>query len=106
MQFLVQRASAALLAPLVVVHFALILYAIRSGVSAAEILARTRDSVGWGLFYALFVVAAAAHSATGIVGLLEEWTPLGRRGALALAAVFGLLVLALGLRAVYAVVVG
>ena len=34
----------------------------RGGLSAAEILERTRGSVGWAAFYALFVLAVAVHA--------------------------------------------
>ena len=42
-----QRISAVVLAVCVLVHLATAIYAIRSGLSAAEILSRTRGSVGW-----------------------------------------------------------
>jgi hypothetical protein len=41
-----QRASAAVLAVCVAVHLVTVVYAVRGGLSAAEILARTRGSVG------------------------------------------------------------
>lgn len=104
--FLAQRASALVLAPLVLVHLALAIYAIHGGLTAAEILGRTQGSPGWTLFYGLFVVAAAVHAPIGLRNVLREW--LGWKGLgtdLALAA-FGLLLLALGLRAVAAVTGG
>ena len=57
--FLAQRLTALILAPLVLVHLVLILIAVEGGLSAAEILDRTRGSVGWAAFYGLFVLAAA-----------------------------------------------
>ena len=66
-RFVIQRASAALLAPLVLAHLALIVVASNQGLSAAEILERTRGSLGWAAFYGVFVIAAAAHGATGPV---------------------------------------
>ena len=41
-----QRASAALLALCVAVHLATMIYAVRGGLSAAEVLARTQGSAG------------------------------------------------------------
>ncbi len=102
--FLLQRASALVLAPLVLIHLGLVIYAVRGGLDAAEILARTRGSVAWALFYGLFVVAVAVHAPIGLRAVLREWT--GWRGpslGWAMAA-FGVLLLALGLRAVAAVV--
>jgi fumarate reductase subunit C len=103
--FALQRLSAMLLAPLVLMHLALILYAVRGGLTADEILGRTQGSVGWALFYGLFVLAAAVHAPIGVRNVLREWT--AWRGAsldgtmLLLAA----LLMATGLRAVWAVVV-
>ncbi len=43
-----QRATAALMAPLVLVHIAVIFYATRQGLTAADILSRTRGSIAVG----------------------------------------------------------
>ncbi len=102
--FVLQRLSAALLAPLVLVHLGLVLVAIRGGLTAAEILGRTQGSLGWGLFYGLFVVAAAVHAPIGLRNVLREWTPLPLPAVEALSAGFAALLLVLGLRAVWAVV--
>ena len=102
--FVLQRLSAMLLAPLVLAHLALILYAVRDGLTAAEILGRTQGSLGWALFYGAFVLAASVHAPLGLRNILREWT--GASAALAgvLSLLFGLLLAALGLRAVVAVV--
>lgn len=98
-----QRATAAVLAACVLVHLATIIYAVRGGLTAAEILARTRGSIPWGLFYAIFVLAAAIHAAVGLRTILAEW--LGWRGDAAEVAVtaFAFLITIAGLRAVWAV---
>ena len=74
-----QRASAAVLALCVVVHLATMVYAVRGGLTAAEILARTRGSFAWFAFYALFVGAIVVHVPIGLRAVLGEW--LGWRGA-------------------------
>ena len=102
--FLLQRLSAMVLAPLVLIHLGLILYAVRDGLTAAEILGRTQGSAGWALFYGLFVLAAAVHAPLGLRNILREWTPAGTGLVNLLALSFGLLLAALGLRAVVAVV--
>ena len=102
--YLLQRVSALVMAPLVVAHLALIVYAVRGGLSASEILARTHGSIGWSLFYSAFVIAAALHADIGVRNVLAEWSPLGGRAAALLAHGLGLLILVLGLRAVYAVI--
>jgi fumarate reductase subunit C len=99
-----QRTTAALMLPLLLVHLAVIFYASRKGFSAAEILARTRGSVAWALFYGLFVAAIAVHAPIGLRTVLIEWSPLPARACDLLAIVFGLILAALGLRAVAAVV--
>ena len=58
--YLWQRGTAALMAPMVIVHLVVIFYAARHGLTAADILGRVRGSLGWGSFYALFVAAASS----------------------------------------------
>ena len=99
-----QRATAALMVPLVAVHLAVIFYATRQGLSAADILARTRGSISWGLYYGVFVAAVSTHAAIGVRNVLTEWSPLSDRHAGRLALAFGVLLAALGFRAVAAVV--
>ena len=102
--FVLQRLTAMVLAPLVLVHLGLVLVAIRGGLTAAEILARTQGSVSWALFYGMFVVAVAIHAPIGVRNVLREWTGLPRGAVDWLALGFGGLLLAVGLRAVWAVV--
>ena len=99
-----QRATAAVLAICVVVHLATMIYAVRGGLSAAEILARTRGSFLWGAFYSTFVIAAAIHASIGLRTIAGEW--LRWRGASAglVMTLFGLGLAIAGLRAVAAVV--
>ena len=102
--YLWQRLTAAVMAPLVLVHVIVIFYAARQGMSAADILARTRGSVAWASFYGLFVVAVAVHAGIGIRNVLTEWSPLEDRPAAILASAFAVLLLILGARAVAAMV--
>jgi fumarate reductase subunit C len=99
-----QRATAALMVPLVMVHVAVIFYAIRNGLSAADILGRTRGSMMWAAFYGAFVVAAAIHAPIGAHNVLVEWSPLSARRSGIFATILGFCLLLLGLRAVAAVV--
>ena len=102
--FVVQRLTAMVLAPLVLVHLGLILYAVEGGLTAHEILGRTRGSLVWGGFYGLFVLAAAIHGPIGLRNILREWTPIKPVAVDLLALGAGLLLLALGMRAVIAVI--
>ena len=77
--WLAQRTSAAVLGLCVAVHLATMIYAVRGGLSAAEILARTQGSVAWLGFYTLFVLAVVVHVPIGLRAVLGEW--LGWRGA-------------------------
>ncbi|MGE3919298.1 MAG: succinate dehydrogenase [Hyphomicrobiaceae bacterium] len=102
--YLLQRLTAVLMVPLILGHIAIIFYATRKGLSAGDILGRTKGSLGWGLYYATFVIAAAVHGAIGVRGVAREWGGLrGRSLDLVMWAV-GLALAGLGLRAVYAVV--
>jgi len=91
------------LALCVAVHLATMIYAIRGGLSAAEILSRTRGSVAWLAFYSLFVLAVTVHAPIGLRPVLGEW--LGWRGRsrdLALVVV-AMMLGGLGMRAVFGV---
>lgn len=98
-----QRASAAVLALCVVVHLCTIIYAVRGGLTGAEILSRTKGNVGWLAFYSVFVLAVSIHAPIGLRAILNEW--FAWRGASRdwLMVAFALLLLAMGLRAVYGV---
>ncbi len=102
--FALQRFSAMLLAPLVVVHLGLILYAVRGGLTADEILGRTQGSIGWALFYGLFVLAASVHAPIGVRNVLKEWTAWRGRSLEIAMLVLAAALLVSGLRAVWAVV--
>lgn len=98
-----QRISAMVLGLCVIVHLITIIYAVRNGLSAAEILGRTRGSVAWGVFYALFVAAVAVHAPIGMRNILSEMGWRGR-GVDILMLVLGLTLVMWGWRAVWAVV--
>lgn len=102
--YLLQRLSAALMVPLIAAHLATIIYASHTGLSAAEILGRTRGSLGWAAFYGLFVLLASVHGAIGARAVAADWTPLRGRTLTALTWIFGLTLFLLGARAVHAVV--
>jgi len=98
-----QRATAAILALCVLVHLVVIIHAVGGGLTAAEILGRTRGNAVWAAFYATFALAAAIHAPLGIRVILAEWlawpTPRINITVLILAAVIAIG----GLRAVWAV---
>jgi fumarate reductase subunit C len=99
-----QRLSAMVLALCVFVHLGGLIYAVRGGLSAAEVLGRTQGNWAFGAFYAVFVVACAVHVPVGMANIAREWWGLREDAALWLARLFALLLLAMGLRAVWAVV--
>ena len=99
-----QRATAVVLALCVVVHLATMIYAVRNGLTAAEILGRTRGSMGWAAFYSTFVIAAAIHAAIGLRTIAAEWLRWRGDSAELAVTVVGLALTILGLRAVAAVV--
>jgi fumarate reductase subunit C len=98
-----QRASAAVLALCVLVHIVVMVYAVQGGLSAGEILGRTRGNAGWAAFYALFVVAVAVHAPIGLRAVAVEWLGWRGRSLGIFLWLFALLILAMGLRAVWAV---
>jgi fumarate reductase subunit C len=102
--YLAQRISALVMIPLVIGHLALMIVAVRSGLTAAEILGRTQGSLLWAAYYGLFVLAVSVHAAIGLRNIASE--SLRWRGPSLTAAmiVFAALLIVLGGRAVLAVV--
>jgi fumarate reductase subunit C len=98
--WMAHRASALVMAPLVFIHMAVMIYAIDEGLNAAEILSRTQGSLGWAVFYGLFVIAASVHAAAGLRTVAREH--LARQGPAldAAALLIGLVLMAMGFTAV------
>ena len=99
-----QRASAAVLAVCVLVHLVTITYAVRNGLTAAEILSRTTGSMGWAIFYGAFVIAVAVHAPIGLRNVLAETIEWRARSLDIAMLVLGIAIAIWGGRAVYAVV--
>lgn len=101
-----QRITAMVMALFVLVHLVVIVYAINGGLSAAEVLGRTRGNILWAVYYALFVVLASVHASIGIRNVLAEWLRTKDAVASVVANVLSLVLLVMGLKAVWAVTVG
>lgn len=101
--YMLQRLSALVMAPLVIGHLAVMIYAIQGGLSAAEILGRTQGSVFWLLFYGSFVIAVSIHAAIGLRVVVHEMFGLHGRTLVVFTWAVGVGLLALGARAVAAV---
>jgi fumarate reductase subunit C len=102
--YLAQRISAMVMVPLVLGHLAVMIYAIQGGLSAVEILSRTRGSLLWGSFYGLFVIAVSIHAAIGLRVVAYEYLKLTGAVLTAFTLIAGLTILGMGGRAVVAVV--
>jgi fumarate reductase subunit C len=100
---LLQRVSAGVLALAVLVHLVTIIVAVRGGLTAGEILARTSGNAAWFAFYSLFAIAAAIHAPIGLRTILCEWTGWRGRSCDLAMILFAAVLLVLGLRAAWAV---
>ena len=101
--YMAQRLTALLMAPLVLGHLALMIYAIRGGLSAEEILSRTQGSFAWFAFYGLFVAAVSIHGAIGLRTIAREWGGLSGKALDFAMWTVGLGLFGMGARAVWAV---
>lgn len=99
-RFVLQRASAAVLALCVVVHLATIIYAVRHALTADAIVARMHATAFWPAFYTLFVVAVAIHAPLGLRTIADEWLALRGRATDTVLALFALVLLGGGIYAV------
>ena len=97
--WIAQRASAAVLALCVAVHLAMIIYAVQGGLSAAEILGRTRGNAAWLAFYSVFVLAVAVHAPIGLRSVFAEWLGWRGRSRDVVLSLFALLIAWMGMRA-------
>ena len=101
--WIAQRATAAVLAVCVAVHLATIIYAVQGGLTAAEILGRTRGNHAWLAFYSVFVITVSVHAPIGLRESFIErlrWRGASREVELAL---FAAALAWMGMRAVLAV---
>lgn len=98
-----QRLSAMVLALCVVVHVAGMIWAVRGGLAAAEILSRTQGNMLFAAFYAVFVLACAVHVPIGLVAIAREWWRWSPAAAWWFARAVTAALLVLGWRAVWGV---
>lgn len=103
MLWLAQRASAVVLALCVAVHLATIVYAVQGGLTAAEILGRTRGNTGWLAFYSVFVLAVTIHAPIGLRAVFIEWLRWRGRSRDLFLIAFAALLAWMGMRSVFAV---
>ena len=101
--YLIQRLSALLMAPFVLGHLAVMIYAIEGGLSVGEILGRTQDSLIWFLFYGSFVLAVSIHAALGLKVILAEWAGITGQANSVISWVIGLGLLIMGGQAIWSV---
>ena len=103
LMWMMQRASAAVLALCVIVHLATIIYAVQGGLSAGEILGRTRGNVAWLAFYSIFVLAVSVHAPIGLRSVFMEWLRWRGRSRDLVLLLLALSLAWMGLRAVFSV---
>lgn len=98
--WLAQRVSAMVLGITVVVHLGTIIYAVRGGLSAAEIIERVAGNAGWTAFYTVFVLAVAVHAPIGLRAVLSEMTALSPKRVDLLCFIAAAFLVVMGLRTV------
>ncbi len=103
--YLLQRITAVIMAPLVLLHLAVMIYAIQGGLSAEEILGRTQGSLFWGMIYGLFVICVSIHAGIGLRVVIHEWIQLNGQWLNVISLLITLSFLVPGIRAIYAVVI-
>ena len=98
-----QRISAMVLAVCVVLHLSGMVWAVRGGLSAAEILSRTQGNALFAAFYVVFVLACAVHVPIGLVSIAREWWRWTPTAAAWFARLLTAALIVLGLRVVWGV---
>lgn len=101
--YILQRLTALIMAPLVIGHIGVMIYAVQNGLSAEEILGRTQGSYFWAIFYGTFALAVAIHAAIGLRAILHEWVRLDGMVLNLVCWAIAVGLAGLGLQAVYSV---
>jgi len=101
--YLLQRITAMIMAPLVLLHLGVMILAIQGGLDSAEILSRTQGSLFWGGVYGLFVLVVSIHAAIGVRVVLFEWLRIRGTRLNILSWLLFIVLFLMGARAVYAV---
>jgi fumarate reductase subunit C len=101
--FRIQRLSAMVLAGCLVVHLIPMILAVQGGLTAAEILGRTRDNMVWLSFYLAFVLMVTLHVPIGLRNILRELTSWSEPKVNLASLLAAALLFVLGLRASWAV---
>ena len=99
--YMLQRLTAAIIVPLVIIHLGVIIYAIDGGLTSAEIIARTRSTIFWPAFYGLFVITASIHAPLGLRNIIREWTGWHGQSLDVATAILAVVLMSAGLRAVW-----
>ncbi len=102
--YLLQRISAMIMAPLVMLHLGVIIIVIQGGLDSAEILSRTQGSFFWGSIYSLFVVMVSIHAAIGLRVVMFEWLKIRDLTLNLISWLIFVILISTGFRAVFAVV--
>ena len=102
--YFLQRLTAMIMLPLVIIHIGVMIWAINDGLTAEEILGRTQGSIFWALIYGLFVLAVAVHGSIGFRTISMEWFKFSKAIANIVSIFLLVLLLVMGLNAVYSVV--
>jgi len=102
--YLLQRITAMIMAPLVLMHLGVMIVAIQGGLDSTEILSRTQGSFFWGGVYGLFVFAVSIHAAIGVRVVLFEWLRIRDGWLNFLSWLLFIVLFMMGARAVYAVI--
>jgi len=101
--YVLQRLSALVLAPLVILHIGVMIVAVQGGLNTAEMLARTQSSTFWPVIYATFFVVAGVHGCIGLRNILTETTELPARSVNRISGGLLILILVFGFETVRAI---
>ena len=101
--FVVQRATGAILAILLLVHLITIMFAVQGELTVAEILSRVQSNIAWIAFYGLFIITAVVHSMIGLRNIIAEMTGLSKRAVDLVVTFYAVFSLVLGYEALNAI---
>ena len=101
--YFLQRLTGVLLAAFLVIHLITIIFAVKGGLSVAEIAGRVRGNTGWIAFYGIFILTVVVHATIGLRNIISELSDFGERTIAMISSTYAMITLILGYFALRAI---
>ena len=101
--YILQRLTGVMLAAFLFIHLITIIFAVKGGLSVAEIVDRVRGNIGWIAFYGIFILTVVIHATIGLRNIISELTSIDERTIGLISSAYAIIALILGYFALRAI---